>query len=137
MPHNDPKRSQLRYTKKPYRIRNWRDGEAALRRRGEPTLWFSEVAIEARHAGDRSKPGGQRIYSDLAIGTTAPVRSVYRLGPRQILARISQIDHNFTDLGRRFLYKNQYVAAMLGARSWRTRWVKRDWGLSGSISIGA
>ena len=31
-----------------------------------------------------------------------------------ILARISQIDHNFTHLGRRFWAKNQYIAAVLG-----------------------
>jgi hypothetical protein len=83
MPHNYPKRSQLKCTKKPYRIRNWRDYEAALRRRGELTLWFSEEAIETWHAEGSSKPGGQRIYSDLAIGTALTVRSVYRLGLRR------------------------------------------------------
>ena len=40
--------------------------------------------------------------------------------------RVSQLGPNFTDLRRRFLYKNQYIAARLGARSWRTRWVKRN-----------
>ncbi len=51
------------------------------------------------------------------------------------LARIPQIDHNFADLQRRFGYKNQQIAAILGARSWRTRWVKRNLSLFGSISI--
>ncbi len=31
-----------------------------------------------------------------------------------LLTRISQIDHNFTHLGRQFWYKNQYIAAVLG-----------------------
>ncbi len=30
-----PKRSQYKYAKSPYRIRNWPDYEAGLRRRGE------------------------------------------------------------------------------------------------------
>ena len=52
-------------------------------------------------------------------------------------ARIRQIDCNFTDFRRRFGYKNQHLAVILEARSWRTRWVKRNWSLSGSISIAA
>ena len=31
-----------------------------------------------------------------------------------LLTRISQIDHNFTHLGHRFWYKNQYIAVVLG-----------------------
>ncbi len=31
-----------------------------------------------------------------------------------LLTRIPQIDRNFTHLGRRFWYKNQYIAAVLG-----------------------
>ena len=54
-----------------------------------------------------------------------------------VLTRIPQIDCDFTDLGRGFRYKNQYIAAFLGARSWRTRWVKRIWPPFGSISTAA
>lgn len=80
MPHCYPKRSQYKYTKKPYRVRNWREYETALRKRGELTLWFSEEVIQAWHAPAGSRPGGQRIYSDLAIETALTVRAVYRLG---------------------------------------------------------
>ena len=45
MPHYYPKRSQYKYTKKPYRIRNWQEYETALRKRAELTLWFSEEAV--------------------------------------------------------------------------------------------
>ena len=83
MPHCYPKRSQYKYTRKPYRVRNWREYETALCKRGELTLWFSEEAIEGWHAPASSKPGGQRIYSDLAIETALTVRAVYRLGLRQ------------------------------------------------------
>ncbi len=83
MPHHYPKRSQHKYTKKPYRVRNWPDYEAALRKRGELTLWISEEAIQAWHAPASGRPGGQRVYSDLAIETALTVRTVYHLGLRQ------------------------------------------------------
>ncbi len=83
MPYRYPKRSQYKYTKKPYRVRNWPAYETALRKRGELMLWFSEEAIEAWHAPASGKPGGRRIYSDLAIETALTVRAVYHLGLRQ------------------------------------------------------
>jgi hypothetical protein len=45
MPYRYPKRSQYKYTKKCYRVRNWPEYESALRERRELTLWFSEEAI--------------------------------------------------------------------------------------------
>ena len=39
--------------------------------------------MEAWHAPASGKPGGQRIYSDLAIETALTVRTVYHLGLRQ------------------------------------------------------
>jgi hypothetical protein len=83
MPHHYPKRSQHKYTKKPYRVRNWPDYEAALRKRGVLTLWISEEAIHAWHAPASGRPSGQRVYSDLAIETALTVRTVYHLGLRQ------------------------------------------------------
>ena len=83
MPHKYPNRNQLKHTKKPYRVRNWREYEASLRKRGDLTLWFSEEAIRAWHAPIGTKPGGQRRYSDLAIETALTVRSVYGLALRQ------------------------------------------------------
>ena len=61
MPYRYPKRSQYKYTKKPYRVRNWPAYETALRKRGELMLWFSEEAIEAWHAPASGKPGGRRF----------------------------------------------------------------------------
>ncbi len=34
-------RSQLKYVKKAYRVRNWREYEAGLRDRGSLTVWIS------------------------------------------------------------------------------------------------
>ncbi len=42
-----PKRSQYKYAKSPYRIRNWLEYEAGLRRRGDLTVWLSDAALDA------------------------------------------------------------------------------------------
>ena len=94
MPHHYPKRSQYRYTKKAYRVRNWQVYETALRKRGELTLWFSEKAVRAWYAPANSTPGGQRIYSDLAIQTALTVRSVY-LGLRQTEGFLKSVSAHF------------------------------------------
>ncbi len=45
-----PRRSQYKYAKSPYRIRNWPEYEAGLRRRGDLTIWFSDDAIKSWRA---------------------------------------------------------------------------------------
>ena len=45
MPQKYPHRNQLKYTRKRYRVRNWNEYEAGLRRRGDLTIWFSEDAL--------------------------------------------------------------------------------------------
>ena len=50
---------------------------------GDLTLWFSAEAIEAWRAPTSGTPGGQCVYSDIAIETALTVRSVYHLGLRQ------------------------------------------------------
>ena len=83
MGHRYPKRSRLKYTKQCYRVRNWPQYEAGLRRRGDLTLWFSEEAIAVWQAPTGTKPGGQTVYSDLAIEAALTVRLVYGLPLRQ------------------------------------------------------
>jgi len=39
-----------------YKVKDWPAYEAALRRRGDVTVWFDEAAIDAWNAGRRS-PG--------------------------------------------------------------------------------
>ncbi len=45
-----PKRSQYKHAKSPYRIRNWPEYEAGLRRRGDLTVWLSGDAINSWRA---------------------------------------------------------------------------------------
>ena len=48
-----------RISKRRYKVTNWRDYEAGLRKRGSLTIWFSEDAVEAWRAEPRPTPGGQ------------------------------------------------------------------------------
>ena len=100
MGHRYPKRSQLKYTKQRYRVRNWREYEAGLRKRGDLTLWFSEEAIAAWRAPPGEKPGGQTVYSDLAIEVGLTVRLVYGLALRQTEGFLQSIS-TLLDLGLR------------------------------------
>ena len=62
-----------------YRVRNWSTYEAALRNRGDITVWFDEAAMGAWNASPSGRAGGQRAYSDVAILTALTLRSV-RIG---------------------------------------------------------
>jgi len=66
-----------------YRVRNWPAYEAGLRQRGDLTLWIDEAALDGWRAPRRNTPGGQAIYSDLAIEMVLMLRMVFRLALRQ------------------------------------------------------
>ena len=79
-----PKRSQYKHAKqKKYHVRNWAEYNQGLRRRGDLTVWFDEEAIANWKADKTGKPGGQQVYSDMAIETGLVVRMVYKLAYRQ------------------------------------------------------
>jgi hypothetical protein len=42
-----PKRSQYKYAKSRYRVRNWAEYEAGLKKRGNLTVWLSDAALDA------------------------------------------------------------------------------------------
>ena len=81
------KRSQRKYVKKAYRVRNWHEYEAGLRSRGSLTVWLSltdgKLANwDARRPSAR-KPGRQRKYSNHAIETAVALGMVLHLPSRQ------------------------------------------------------
>lgn len=78
-----PKRSQYRHAKSPYRIRNWPEYEAGVRRRGDLTVWLSDDAINSWRAPPSGKPGGQRTYANIAIEAALTIRMVFQLPLRQ------------------------------------------------------
>jgi hypothetical protein len=74
-----------------YRVTNWRKYDAALRRRGSLTVWFTDEAIAARRAEPRTTHGGLRYYSALAIVTTLTIRSVFCQTLRQMEGLIGSV----------------------------------------------
>jgi IS5 family transposase len=67
-------------TKRPYRLRNWKQYNAALVRRGSLTLWVSpEVLAAWRDQGQAGQRGRPRRYADLAIMSMATLQEVYHL----------------------------------------------------------
>ena len=103
-----PKRCQYKHAKqKKYHVRNWAEYNEGLRRRGDLTVWFDEEAIANWKADKTGKPGGQRVYSDMAIETGLVVRMVYKLAYRQTEGFLHSIRHirAIERHGRREWYK--------------------------------
>ena len=75
--HNASRRQRI--PKARYRIRNWPAYEAGLKRRGDLTLWIDKTAAAGWVAPRRESPGGQRLYSDVAIGLVLTLRLVFHL----------------------------------------------------------
>jgi hypothetical protein len=82
-----------RIPKQRYRVTNWAEYDASLRRRGSLTVWFSAEAIAAWRAEPRTTRGGQAHYSALAIRTALTLRAVFRLALRQTEGLIGSILH--------------------------------------------
>ena len=75
-----------------YRLRNWREYNAALIQRGSLTLWVSEEALSAWHDEVRTgRPGAPRTYSDIAIMCMAVLAVVYRLTLRATQGLIASV----------------------------------------------
>jgi len=86
---NSGRRHQIQ--KQRHKVTNWSDYDAALRQRGSLTVWFTEEAISAWQAEPRTTPGGQPLYSALAITTALMLRAVFRLALRQTEGLIGSI----------------------------------------------
>jgi hypothetical protein len=74
-----------------YRVTNWPEYDAALRRRGSLTVWITDEAIAAWRAEPRAMPGGQPYYSALAITMALTMRAVFSLAPRQTEGLIGSV----------------------------------------------
>ncbi|CAO3429859.1 hypothetical protein [Azospirillum endophyticum] len=77
--------------KQRHRVRNWAAYDAGLRARGSLTAWLTPEAIARWRAETQTAPGGQRLYSDLAITTALTLRAVFRLPLRQTEGLVGSI----------------------------------------------
>jgi IS5 family transposase len=67
-------------TKRTYRLRNWKEYNKALVRRGSLTLWVSnEIIAQWRETKRTGKRGAPRTYTDTAILCMATLEEVYHL----------------------------------------------------------
>ena len=74
-----------------HRVTNWAEYDAALRRRGSLTVWFTDEAVAAWRAAPRPTRGGRPWCSPLAILTALTLRAVFRLGLRQTEGLIGSV----------------------------------------------
>ena len=105
-----PKRSQYKHAKSRYRVSNWAEYEVGLQKRGDLTVWLSDTALDTWRAPASGKPGGQRMYADIAIEAALTIRMVFHLPLRQTegflrcLAKLLDVDlpiPDHTTLSRR------------------------------------
>jgi hypothetical protein len=79
--HNADRCHHIPKTK--FKVTNWADYEAGLRRRGGLTFWVTPEALVGRRASRRKTRGGQARYSDLAIETALTLGCVFGMRLRQ------------------------------------------------------
>ena len=71
-------------TKTQYRIRNWREYDAALKKRGSLTFWIDDEVLAGWLNDQKTgKRGASPTYSDLAIAAMSTMGSLLNLGGRQ------------------------------------------------------
>ena len=79
--HNTARRHRLGKMK--FKVTNWPEYEAGLRRRGSLTVWITPEALSLWQAPKRTTRGGQPRYSDLAVETALTLGLVFGLRLRQ------------------------------------------------------
>jgi hypothetical protein len=80
MPHKHNADRRHHIPKMAFKVQNWPDYEAGLRRRGSLTLWIEDGAL---NHWQTLGPGGQARYPDAAIQTTLMVGTAFKLALRQ------------------------------------------------------
>lgn len=75
-----------------YRLRNWKDYNASLARRGSLTLWIEEDIAHWWLCPERSgKPGASPAYSDRAIEVCLSLRVLFRFPLRQVVGFVRSL----------------------------------------------
>ena len=77
--------------KRVYRIRNWKEYNNALIKRGNITIWVSEDAIGKWLAKESKGMGRPRVYSNDAILCALMIKAVYRLPLRALEGFLNSI----------------------------------------------
>jgi transposase len=94
MPYKIHQERRHRIPKARYRVKNWRDYDAALRRRGDLTVWVTAEAIEAWTPANTGRRGRPQRYSEMVVETGLMLRLAFARPWRQtegMLASIMQL----------------------------------------------
>ncbi|MFT5006795.1 MAG: hypothetical protein ACI8YI_002424, partial [Paracoccaceae bacterium] len=92
------------------RVTNCAEYDESLRRPGDLTVWISEDALSVWSAPRRTTPGGQPVYSNLAIDMCLTLRMVFKQALRQTqglmrsISKLMGVDitvPHFTTMSRR------------------------------------
>jgi hypothetical protein len=83
MPHKFNASSRRKIPKARYRVTNWPEYDAALMRRGDLTIRFTEEAVTAWRAPATGERGGSPVCSSLAIETSRALRRAFHQPLRQ------------------------------------------------------
>ena len=87
MPHKFNSSRRHKFDAKRYKSINWPEYNEILRQRGDVTVWLSEDVVDTWRADKRDTPGGQLVYSDLAICVCLTLGQVYHQ-PLRVLSQI-------------------------------------------------
>jgi hypothetical protein len=101
VPHKFNADRRDKIAKQKHRVTNWAGYNESLRRRGDLTVWITEEALALWSAPRRTKPGGQPVYSDLAIETCLTLGMVFRQPLRQTQGLVEIAVPSFSTLSRR------------------------------------
>jgi hypothetical protein len=91
MPYKVNEKRRHRIPKARYRVQNWRDYDAALRRRGDLTVWVTAAAMAAWAPPRSGRRGRPQQYSAIAIETGLMLRLAFGQPWRQTEGMLASI----------------------------------------------
>ena len=103
MPYKHSEERRHKFEKPHYKVTNWPAYNAALKRRGDFTMWFTEEAIAEWCPAKTGARGRPTKYSNVAIETALLIRQVFHLALRQTerfmnsLARALKVEISIPD----------------------------------------
>ena len=74
-----------------YRVKNWRNYDAALRRSGDLTIWVTAEAIEAWTPASTGRRGRPQLYCAIAVETGLMLRLAFGRPWRQTEGMLASI----------------------------------------------
>jgi hypothetical protein len=91
MPYKVNQERRHRIPRAHYRVKNWRDYDAALRRRGDLTVWVTSAAMAAWTPPRNDRRGRPQKYSEIAVETGLMLRLAFGRPWRQTEGMLASI----------------------------------------------